>query len=187
MRLLSPLVVASSLLTASFLGCDPADPDDIAVPAEEEPQPSEAASTEVDYRWMPDEDSEKFLAIEEQFAGFSQSMQEVGYRYNELYWAGQHQNWDYAQYHLEKIDASIERGIQRRSDRAASARPFLDDTIPAMEEALEAEDPDTFDEQFDDLTNGCVTCHGQEDVSFITVAPLDHQLSPVQHPHQDQD
>ncbi len=178
----SPLFIALFLAGTAALACDPADPDDIAVPAED-PDDAPADTADVDYRWMPDDDAEKFLAIEEQFAGFSQSMQQVGYRYNELYWAGQHENWDYAHYHLEKIASAIERGIHRRPARAESARPFLDDTIPQMADALDAEDPDVFDDEFDALTNGCMTCHGQEGVPFIVVQPLEHQLSPVDHPN----
>ena len=38
-------------------------------------------------------------------------MVETGYRYQELYWAGQDENWEYADYQLEKIKIAIENGL----------------------------------------------------------------------------
>ncbi len=52
-------------------------------------------------------------------------MVETGYRYQELYWEGQDQNWDYAGYHLNKIKIAIENGLERRPKRAKSTENFL--------------------------------------------------------------
>ncbi len=142
-------------------------------PSQEEPQ------EDVEYRWMPDGDAEKFLAIEGQMGGFSKSMRRVGYRYNELYWAADDQNWDFASYQLEKLESELRRGTVRRPGREASARSFLDDAVPALQEVIDAEDGEAFEEQFEEFTMACNTCHGQEGVPFIQVQPLDHRLSPV--------
>lgn len=39
-------------------------------------------------------------------------MVEKGYRDQELYWAGQDENWDYADYQIEKIRKAIENGLE---------------------------------------------------------------------------
>src|SRR3990167_6171567 len=80
--------------------------------------------------WLNLPDNEKFKVIENQFRGFDKTMIEVGYRYNELYWAGVDQNWDSANYHLEKIEHTIKLGLERRPKRKASAlmiTPILDE------------------------------------------------------------
>ena len=39
-------------------------------------------------RWINGTEQEKLETIENQFRGFDNAMTEVGYRYQELYWAG---------------------------------------------------------------------------------------------------
>ena len=165
------VIVVSTIFALTAMGCDEPAPS---------PQAEDDAGSDVDYRWLPDDDAEKFSAIEDQFAGFSQTMHAVGHRYTELYWAGQDRNWQFADYQLETNNDSIERGIIRRPARAESARDFLDDDIPGLQETIDAEDGDAFDEQFDDLTLGCNTCHAKEQVPFINIGPPEHRLSPVQ-------
>jgi len=58
-------------------------------------------------------EQEKINTIEKQFRGFDNAMVETGYRYQELYWAGQDENWEYADYQLEKI------AIERKKDYEA--------------------------------------------------------------------
>ncbi|MFU8803328.1 MAG: hypothetical protein ACNA8W_05925 [Bradymonadaceae bacterium] len=157
--------IFTALLIVST-GCHPP-----SSPATQEPAPQAASEVdeEVSYRWLPPLDAEKFAAIEEQLQGFSRTMREVGYRYNELYWAGEDENWEYAEYQLEHIAEAIEQGIIRRPGRAANSRPFLDEDIPALEEAIERESAELFEERFQRLTMACNTCHGLEDVAFIPV------------------
>lgn len=172
------MLLTSLLLAVAVSGCEaPADQD--RQPASPSAEEDDAPSPDVDYRWMPDDDADKFLAIEGQMGGFSKTMRRVGYRYNELYWAGDDQNWDFATYQLEKLASEIERGIERRPNRATNARPFLDDDVPALQEVIDAEDEQAFQDQFDDFTQACNTCHGQEGVAFIQVEPLDQRRSPV--------
>src|SRR3989337_341058 len=71
--------------------------------------------------WIKGTEAEQIKTIEKQFRGFDNAMVETGYRYQELYWAGQDQNWEYADYQLEKIKTAIENGLERRPKRAKSA------------------------------------------------------------------
>lgn len=57
--------------------------------------------------WIKGTETEQIKTIEKQFRGFDNAMVETGYRYQELYWAGQDQNWEYADYQIEKIKIAI--------------------------------------------------------------------------------
>ncbi|OGS64450.1 hypothetical protein [Flavobacterium sp.] len=57
--------------------------------------------------WIKGTETEQIKTIEKQFRGFDNAMVETGYRYQELYWAGQDQNWEYADYQIEKIKKEI--------------------------------------------------------------------------------
>ena len=87
-------------------------------------------------QWIKGNEQEKLETIENRFRGFDMAMVETGYRYQELYWAGQDENWEYADYQLEKIQKAIENGLERRPKRAQSAQHFLTVTLPQMKEAL---------------------------------------------------
>ncbi|MEN9875283.1 MAG: hypothetical protein RLZZ529_280 [Bacteroidota bacterium] len=57
--------------------------------------------------WIKGTETEQIKTIEKQFRGFDNAMVETGYRYQELYWAGQDQNWEYADYQIQKIQKEI--------------------------------------------------------------------------------
>jgi hypothetical protein len=42
--------------------------------------------------WIKGTQAEQIKTVEKQFRGFDHAMVETGYRYQELYWAGQDQN-----------------------------------------------------------------------------------------------
>ncbi len=46
--------------------------------------------------WLTGDTREKLETITNHLRGFDMAMVETGYRYNELYWAGEDENWDYA-------------------------------------------------------------------------------------------
>lgn len=141
----------------------------------ETPQKVENAQGE----WIMGTEQEKLELIEKQFRGFDNTMVETGYRYQELYWAGQDQNWEYANYQLEKIKLAIENGLIRRPKRAKSAEHFLTNIIPEMQNAINAKDTVVFNQSFNVFTNNCNNCHAMEKVPYFTVKiPLERQ-SPI--------
>ncbi|HMU04502.1 MAG TPA: hypothetical protein PJ990_12805, partial [Saprospiraceae bacterium] len=75
--------------------------------------------------WIIGTEADRIKTIEKQFRGFDNAMVETGYRYQELYWAGHDENWQYADYQLEKIKIAIEYGLERRPKRAKSAEHFV--------------------------------------------------------------
>ena len=118
-------------------------------------------------------DMEFFVeAIERQFNGFSRAMVEVNYRYGELYWAAQDQNWQYADYQLEHIVEAIEKGYERRPARIANSLDFLGAPTDILQNAINANDLVQFNNAFRMFNAACKSCHIKEDVAFIqTIIP----------------
>lgn len=130
-------------------------------------------------QWIKGNEQEKLETIENQFRGFDMAMVETGYRYQELYWAGQDENWEYAYYQLEKIQKTIENGLERRPKRAQSARYFLTVILPEMKKALDKRDTVIFNKNFQVLTNSCISCHAMEKVPFFIVKTPTERQSPI--------
>lgn len=130
-------------------------------------------------KWIKGTEKEQIKTIERQFRGFDNAMVETGYRYQELYWAGQDQNWEYADYQIEKIKIAIENGLERRPKRAKSAEHFLTYVLPEMKKSAKSKDTAIFNKGFQTLTINCNSCHAMEKVSFFTIKiPTDRQ-SPI--------
>jgi hypothetical protein len=129
--------------------------------------------------WIKGTQVEQIKTVEKQFRGFDHAMVETGYRYQELYWAGQDQNWEYAEYQLEKIKIAIANGLERRPKRAKSAQHFLTYVLPEMKKSLENKDTKIFNKNFQTMTINCNSCHAMEKVPFFSVQiPTDRQ-SPI--------
>ncbi|UTW64979.1 hypothetical protein KFE94_09825 [bacterium SCSIO 12643] len=140
---------------------------------------SKSTPKSVDGKWIKGSEQDKIESIERQFRGFDLAMVETGYRYKELFWAGQDQNWEYAQYQVEKIEKTIKNGLERRPKRAKSAEFFLAQILPEMKKSIELQDSTIFNKNFEVLTRNCNACHAMENVAYFTVKqPLDRP-SPI--------
>jgi hypothetical protein len=129
--------------------------------------------------WIKGTEAEQIRIIEKQFRGFDNAMVETGYRYQELFWAGQDQNWEYADYQLEKIRIAVENGLERRPKRAKSAEYFLNYALPEMQKSLQKKDSVIFNEGFKALTISCNSCHAMESVPFFKVQVPTNRQSPI--------
>lgn len=121
---------------------------------------------------------ERFARVARQLRGFDVAMVETGYRYGELYWAGQDRNWDYAKYQVEKIRTAVKNGVERRPKRGPSAQ-MLEGPLVSLEEAISAKDPGLFNARFSTLTTTCNACHQAERVPFVHVQPPSIRLAPL--------
>ncbi len=130
-------------------------------------------------RWAGEDLQEIVASLENQFGGFDQTMIQTNYRYNELYWAGQDENWQYAEYQLDEMLGNLEKGFVRRPERQASSVQFVDQAAPRLLQAIEAGDKEAFDEAFTRFASSCNTCHAMEDVAFIQVVIPDVRTSLV--------
>jgi len=129
--------------------------------------------------WIKGTEAEQIKTIEKQFRGFDNAMVETGYRYQELYWAGQDENWEYADYQLEKIEIAIKNGLERRPKRAKSAEHFLTTVLPEMKKSLEKRDSLIFNKGFQNLTISFNSCHAMERVPFFSVKIPTNRQSPI--------
>lgn len=140
-------------------------------------QKSEKSKSQGD--WITGTEQEQIKTIEKQFRGFDNAMVETGYRYQELYWAGQDQNWEYAGYQIDKIKIAIENGLERRPNRANSSDHFLNNALPEMKNSVLSKDTAIFNSGFQALTISCNACHAMEKVAFFNVQIPTVRQSPI--------
>jgi hypothetical protein len=137
-----------------------------------------AARARGETAWLAGSTDQRFALVAKQLRGFDVAMAETGYRYVELYWAGNDRNWDYAAYQVGKIRTAVAHGVERRPQRAPSAR-MLDDPLDQVSVAIDQRNPAAFAAAFTTLTATCNACHQAERVPFVSVRVPTHRLSPV--------
>lgn len=133
--------------------------------------------------WLADTAERQRDQMEKHLRGLDVAMMEVGYRFVELFFAGHDGNWDYAKYQIEKIELATQLALERRPQRAASAEPFLRETIPLMKQAIEdarrTRDVRSFDDAMERLRMDCMKCHVSENVPYFTVYFPEQRQSPI--------
>jgi hypothetical protein len=129
--------------------------------------------------WLKGSNAEKFETIAGHLRGFDVTMVEVGYRYQELYWAGKDENWEYANYQAEKIEVALENGFARRPLREKSGTHFLNTVLPEMKKTIQSRDTAQFSKNFLTLTTNCNACHTMEKVPFFFVSIPIARQSPI--------
>lgn len=129
--------------------------------------------------WLHGTTDEMLEILADQFGGFDQTMIEVGYRYVELYWGGQDENWQYVLYQLDEMTGALEKGFLRRPGRRESAEMFMNYTLPELTEAAENANQALFWDRFNSMTSNCNSCHVNEDVGYMYVQPPEYRYSPI--------
>lgn len=128
--------------------------------------------------WLTGDVQQKFETVANHLGGLGRAMWEIDYRYQELYWAGQDENWQYAGHQVEELEETLEDALERRPARAHSAQHFLTVALPGLEEAIEQRDTEQFEIRFNTFMNTCNSCHALEGMQFIRVAiPTDRRSS----------
>jgi hypothetical protein len=141
------------------------------------PPPPEAGTT-----WLKGAADERMRTVEKHLRGLDVAMVEIGYRFGELYWAGQDRNWDHAKYQADKVRLALELAIERRPQRAASAQPFLTEDLPDVVAAIEAKDPARYQAALERLRTACAKCHVAESVPFFTAQFPERRVSVIRPP-----
>lgn len=129
--------------------------------------------------WLRGTTAEQLRSVERQLRGLDVAMAEIGYRFAELHFAGLERNWDYARYQAEKIELALRLALERRPKRARSARPFLEEDLPAVRAAIEGRDPERLGAAMERLRTACMKCHADEDVPYFTVELPERRLAPI--------
>jgi hypothetical protein len=112
--------------------------------------------------------------------GASHWMMEMGERYRNLYWAAKLEQWEFAAYQAEEIEALVEQLALARPKRARSAGIFRKDVFPMLGQEIAKQQWSGFEAAFRHLNSACMACHAREDHGFIVlpVAPREAS-SPV--------
>ena len=103
--------------------------------------------------------------------GAAHWMIEMGARYQNLYWAGRQEKWEFAAYQAEEIEKLAQTLMLARPGRAASAQVFLEKVFPALHEAVASRQWETFESSFRKLNAECMACHVREDHGFVQIPP----------------
>ena len=128
--------------------------------------------------WIRGDSQERWTTVERQLRGLDIAMVEIGYRYQELYWAGVDSNWEYATYQAKKIGLALENALERRPKRRASAASLFVPALENVEKAIASMKPAAFGEAFEQMSAACNSCHTAEGVaSFYVEAPTDRTSS----------
>jgi len=167
---LENLILAAALAAA----CQPAATDPPARAAEAAQAPAPTSNT-----WLQGSVDERFEIVANQLRGLDMAMVEIGYRYQELYWAAQSKNWDYAKYQTDKIRQSLDNALLRRPRREPSAKAIFYPVLDKMTAAVTAKDAGQFMTEFDELTGACNTCHVKESVPSFVVVPPETRTGPI--------
>ena len=168
-------VVSLILMCAVLAACGPGP--EPAAPQEPDPAPDPTSTSN---SWLQGTTDERFETVTRHLRGLDMAMVEIGYRYQELYRAGQSENWDYATYQANKIRQSLQNALQRRPRRDASALEYFMPALAAMTDAVGAHDRSRFDAQFVTLTESCNRCHVAEAVPSFIVIPPEGRTPPIQ-------
>ena len=129
--------------------------------------------------WLSEDWQDARKQVQSHFRGFDVAMMEVGHRFRELFFAGQDENWDYADYQLEKIKTAIRLAMERRPKRAQSAATFLENDLLDVERLMKERSPASFDAGMRRLQTSCMKCHVAENVPFFTVQFPKNNSSPI--------
>jgi hypothetical protein len=119
--------------------------------------------------WLDGDTRQKFETVARQLGGFSQTMREVDYRFQELYWAGNDMNWEYALHQIEELQETYNNGLERRPVRTVWAHQFAFAALPELEKAVIEGDAGLFEVRFLALMNNCNSCHVAELKPFLTI------------------
>jgi mono/diheme cytochrome c family protein len=111
--------------------------------------------------------------------GASNLMIEMGFRYQNLYWAAKQGKWEFAQYQAEEMESLLKTLMITRPKRAKTAEVFLKSGFKDVEPAIKARDPARFEAGFEKMRQACMTCHQQNEHAFVTLPLPKRAYSPV--------
>ena len=105
------------------------------------------------------------------------AMQDVGYHFSNLWFAGQKENWELAAFYNQEILSHLKwavRIIPKRKDLAgqeidleAILQAFENSPWTQMKEAISAHDTPAFDKAYRFTLDTCYACHKASDKPFI--------------------
>jgi hypothetical protein len=122
--------------------------------------------------------------------GLGEFMTATQLRHAKLWFAGKNSNWDLAAYEIDEIKEGLEDAARLHPTFdnvpvAEMIKSIIYPRIERLEKAVEGKDSTQFVAAFDELTNGCNSCHAGAGKPFIRIQrptgpPLSNQnFAPV--------
>ncbi len=102
--------------------------------------------------------------------GFGDFMSSIQTHHAKLWFAGQNENWDLADFEIHELEEAIEDIQTYHAGRKETE--LIEMIIPALdnvEDAVEKKDLVLFEKNYRSLTNTCNTCHQQTDHGFVVI------------------
>jgi hypothetical protein len=129
--------------------------------------------------WIQGPTEQRWDTVERQLRGLDVAMIEIGYRYQELYFAALEANWEYAAHQLEHMEIALANALERRPQRRASAQAHFLPSLHGITRVVEAQQHERFEAAFSELTAACNACHTAEGVASFRVEVPAHRPSPI--------
>jgi hypothetical protein len=96
-------------------------------------------------------------------------MGETQLRHIKLWYAGSSQNWDLAQYEVDRIGESLTRAAILYANIPIEYVKPADDPLVGMRDAVATKNAKEFVHSYTDLTAACNACHVAGNVGFIRI------------------
>jgi hypothetical protein len=106
--------------------------------------------------------------------GLGEFMTAIQLRHAKLWFAGKNSNWGLAAYEIDEIKEGLEDAASLHSTFdgvpvAEMIKTIIDPRIRRLEKVIEGKDSTQFIAAFDELTNGCNSCHAGANKPFIRI------------------
>lgn len=107
--------------------------------------------------------------------GFGDFMSTIQVHHNKLWFAGQNQNWELADFEVHEIMEAIDDIKKYQKERKESAMIVtIEPALDSVNIAIQQKNPVLFKSSFILLTNTCNNCHKETEFGFNVVKIPDH-------------
>jgi hypothetical protein len=102
--------------------------------------------------------------------GFGEFMSSIQVHHAKLWFAGQNQNWELADFEMHEIGETIDAIKEYQTEREESKKvDMLKPSLDAVKDAIDKKDPALFNSSYLLLTNTCNNCHRAVNFGFNVV------------------
>ena len=102
--------------------------------------------------------------------GFGEFMSSIQVHHAKLWFAGQNQNWELADFEMHEIAETIDAIKEYQTEREESKKvDMLKPSLEAVNDAIDKKDPALFNSSYLLLTNTCNNCHKAVNFAFNVV------------------
>lgn len=109
--------------------------------------------------------------------GFGEFMSSIQAHHAKLWFAGQHQNWELADFEIHEIMEAIEAiQVYQKERKEAALVNILNPSLDSLNAAINHHDLPEFQDRFRSLTITCNKCHQATDFGFNVVKVPDQSF-----------